>query len=107
MKNLVVLNKDNFEEILNKNEYVIVDFWADWCMPCKMMSPIFEKVSEKYKGKVLFGKLNVDENPEIASKYNIMSIPTLILFKNGEKLAEFVGLMPENIFEEKINSFLK
>jgi thioredoxin 1 len=106
-KNLYNLNKENFEEIVKNNEKVVVDFWASWCMPCKMVAPIFEKLAEKYKNEIIFGKLNVDENPDIASKFNIMSIPTFIIFKNGEIVGNIVGAMSEKALEEKILEFLK
>ncbi|MCM8771907.1 MAG: thioredoxin [Candidatus Omnitrophica bacterium] len=101
-KYVLNLNKENFEEIIKNNENVIIDFWANWCMPCKIMIPVFEKLAEKYKNKIVFAKVNVDENPEIAEKYKIMSIPTFIFFKNGNKLQEIIGAMSENIFEKKI-----
>lgn len=105
----IVLNlkKDNFDETIKNNEVVIVDFWASWCMPCKMVAPVFENLAKKYKGKILFAKVNVDENPEIAERFGIMSIPNFIIFKNGEKIGEIVGAMPEAVLEEKILGFLK
>jgi len=106
-KNLYYLNKENFEEIIKNNEKVVVDFWASWCMPCKMVAPIFEKIAEKYKNEIIFAKLNVDENPDIASEFGIMSIPTFLVFKNGEVAGKIVGAMPEKILEEKILEFLK
>jgi thioredoxin 1 len=106
-KNLYHLNKENFEEIIKNNEKVVVDFWASWCMPCKMVAPIFEKIAEKYKNEIIFAKLNVDENPDIASEFGIMSIPTFLVFKNGEVVGKIVGAMPEKILEEKILEFLK
>jgi thioredoxin 1 len=106
-ENLYHLNKENFEEIIKNNEKVVVDFWASWCMPCKMVAPIFEKIAEKYKNEIIFAKLNVDENPDIASEFGIMSIPTFLVFKNGEVVGKIVGAMPEKILEEKILEFLK
>lgn len=101
------LNKKNFEEVIKNNEKVIVDFWAGWCMPCKMMTPIFENLAKKFQNQILFSKVNVDEEPELAEKFQIMSIPAFIIFKNGNKVGEIIGAMPENIFEEKILSYLK
>jgi len=106
-ENLYHLNKENFEEIIKNNEKVVVDFWASWCMPCKMVAPIFEKIAEKYKNEIIFAKLNVDENPDIASEFGIMSIPTFLVFKNGKVVGKIVGAMPEKILEEKILEFLK
>lgn len=91
---VLTITSENFEqEVLNSSEPVLVDFWATWCGPCKMFSPIVDKVAEEMEGKVKFGKVNVDEQPDLAQKYNVMSIPTAILFKNGEKAAVNVGLM--------------
>jgi len=106
-ENVYNLNKENFEEIVKNNEKVIVDFWASWCMPCKMVAPIFEKLAEKYKNEIIFAKLNVDENSEIASRFNIMSIPTFLVFKNGEVVGNIIGAMPEEVLEKKILEFLK
>jgi len=101
------LNSDNFKEVIDNNEKVVVDFWASWCMPCRMVAPIFENLAKKYKNSIVFAKVNVDENPEIATKFGIMSIPNFIIFKNGEKIGEIVGAMPEKILEEKILSYFK
>ena len=81
----VEITKDNFEEVVLKNDLpVLVDFWATWCGPCKMIGPIVEELSEELAGKAVFGKLNVDNQPELAMQFQVMSIPTLLLFKNGE-----------------------
>ena len=98
---VVTLTEDNFEkEVLKAKETVIVDFYADWCGPCKMQSPILDEIAEE-NDKVKVCKINVDKEPEITENYNIMSIPTMMIFKNGEKTKEFVGLTPkEKILEE-------
>ncbi|HOK57088.1 MAG TPA: thioredoxin [bacterium] len=101
------LNKDNFNEVIKNNEKVVVDFWASWCMPCRMVAPFFENLAKKHKGEIVFAKVNVDENPEIAAKFGVMSIPDFIIFKNGEKKGEIVGAMPEEILEEKILNYFK
>ena len=86
------LNSENFEkEVLNSNIPVLVDFYADWCGPCKMLAPIIEKLEEEVQGKAKVGKVNVDDETEVAEKYGIMSIPTLILFKNGEVVKRASG----------------
>lgn len=83
------------DQVLNANEPVLVDFWAEWCGPCRMMAPVIEQMAQDYSGKMKVAKLNVDENPESASNYGVMSIPTLILFKNGQAVERFVGFRPK------------
>jgi len=92
----------NFEqEVLKSEKPVLVDFWAAWCGPCQMMGPIIEELAEEVKEKYKIGKLNVDENRETASKYGVMSIPTLIIFKGGKEVKQFVGVQAkENLKEE-------
>lgn len=87
------LNSENFEKVvLNSEEPVLVDFFADWCGPCKMMAPIVEELATELDGKAKVGKINVDENSDIAIEYNVMSIPTLIVFKNGKEEKRLVGV---------------
>lgn len=96
-----------FEEKVLKSEVaVLVDFYADWCGPCKMMSPIVERIAESYVGKLVVYKLNVDEEPEIAARYRVMSIPTMIVYKDGEAKLTSIGAMSQNDLEEKINSVI-
>ncbi len=91
------LNSENFEkEVLNSNEPVLVDFYADWCGPCKMMLPIIEELANELQGKGKVGKINVDENQNLALKYDVMSIPTLIIFKDGKEFKRFVGVRDKN-----------
>lgn len=92
--------------VLDNNRPVLVDVYADWCGPCKMLAPIVESLSEAYQGKLQFGKLNIDENPEIASKYRIISIPTLLLFKNGELKDTVIGLVSAEELRQHIDSLL-
>ena len=93
----VILNKNNFEnEVLKTNIPVIVDFYADWCGPCKMLAPILEDVAKQYEGKVKVGKINVDEEMELAEKYEIVAIPTLICFKNGNVEHISSGFLDKN-----------
>ena len=87
------LSSENFkEEVLNSEKPVLVDFYADWCGPCNAMSPVIEELSKELEGKAKVGKINVDENSDIAVEYNVMSIPTLIVFKNGKEEKRLVGL---------------
>lgn len=97
------INSENFEkEVLNSNEPVLVDFYADWCGPCKMMAPVVEELAGELQGKAKVGKINVDENQDLAMKYNVMSIPTLIIFKDGKEFKRFVGVRDKN---ELLNEF--
>lgn len=99
----IKLSTENFEkEVLKSEKPVLVDFYADWCGPCNAMAPVLEELAKKLEGKVKVGKINVDENPDIAVEYNVMSIPTLIVFKNGKEEKRLVGLRNK---EELINLF--
>ena len=99
MKELI-LNNDNFEElVLGANKPVLVDFWATWCGPCRMIAPVIEEIAEE-NDDIIVGKVNVDENPELCVKYGIVSIPTLIAFKDGEIIGQKLGAIPKaNILE--------
>jgi len=95
MSVLTIESETHFaDEILKADKPVLVDFWATWCGPCKMVTPEIEAVSVEYEGKALVAKINVDEQQQLASKYNVMGIPTLILFKNGEEVDRIVGYRP-------------
>ncbi len=100
------LNAKNFDEAL-KNPLVLVDFWADWCMPCKMLAPTIDRISEEYKGRVLVGKVNIDDNQELAEKYGIMSIPNLIIFKDGKPVENVVGAVPKGTITAALDKYLK
>ena len=92
----IVITKENFEaEVLNSDIPVILDFWATWCGPCRMIAPTLAEIAEEYQGKIKVGKVNVDEEMELAVQFGIVSIPTLIVFRNGQKVNQAVGVMPK------------
>jgi thioredoxin 1 len=105
--NLIYLSDNNFtSEVLEAEELVLVDFWAPWCGPCKMIGPIIEELSSEYRGKVKVCKLDVDENNKTAGDYGIMSIPTIILFKGGEEINRLVGFVPKAKIAKALDSAL-
>ena len=93
-------------DVIDSDLPVLVDFWAPWCGPCRMVAPIVEELSEEYDGKVKFVKLNTDENPQVAGKYGIRSIPTLLVFKGGEPVGQIVGFRPKSDLEKRLQEVL-
>jgi thioredoxin 1 len=103
--NIVEFTDGNFEaEVLQSSTPVLVDFWAEWCMPCRMLAPTIDKIADAYAGKVKVGKVDTDANRDVAMKYSINAIPTVILFKNGQVAQKFVGLKKEAEFKEAIDA---
>ncbi len=101
------ITEQNFEqEVLQSNIPVLIDLWAVWCGPCRILSPIVEEIAKAYEGKIKVGKINVDENPDITRRYDVVSIPTLILFKNGQMVSHMVGVQPKSFIESEINKHL-
>ena len=98
----VYVNDSTIDGELAKNEYVVLDMYADWCNPCKMMEPVLETLAKKHHGKIVFLKINVDENPLTSRKYNVMSIPTFLLFRRGELVGRITGAMPAHMFEKRM-----
>ncbi|MCW1293826.1 MAG: thioredoxin [Candidatus Parvarchaeota archaeon] len=101
------LDEDNFHQTLKGVDLALVDFWAEWCMPCKMLEPVLAEVEKEMGGKLKFFRLNVDENPNIASEYGIEGIPTLIVFKGGKPINAIVGFRPKAQLEKDINDSIK
>jgi len=102
----VELNDSTFEEFVRRHQLVVVDLWAPWCAPCRIVSPIIEELARDYAGKIAFGKLNVDENQLTAMQYGVMSIPTLLIFKNGKLVDRIIGAMPRRMLEPRITRHL-
>ena len=100
------LTTTSFDDFINTDKPVLVDFWADWCMPCRMMAPVMDELSQVYAGKAKFGKVNVDENPQIASRYGIMSIPHFLMFKNGSRVEKIVGAVGRGPLENALKKYL-
>lgn len=106
MQSIVTISFNEFESILNNNELVFVDFFASWCGPCKMFSPIVEQISQKYKDKITVLKIDIDENSEIAEKYSIQSVPTSILFKNSNIVERVSGMISFNQCSDLVDKYL-
>jgi len=103
--NVKELTDQNFEaEVLKSSVPVLVDFWAEWCMPCRMLAPTIEKIAKDYNGKVKVGKIDTDSNRDVSIKYGISAIPTVILFKDGQVAQKFVGLRQERDFKEALDA---
>jgi len=102
----VEVNDENFKEMVDKYPLVVIDCWAAWCGPCRMVAPIIDELAEEYAGEVVFGKLNVDENPEMAKRFNIMGIPTILIMKNGQEADRLVGAAPKLLIENKLKRYI-
>jgi thioredoxin 1 len=105
MANAIEITDANFDELVLKSDKpVLVDFWAEWCGPCRMVGPVVEEIAGEYAGKAIVGKVDVDANPNIAAKYGIRSIPTLLYFKGGEKVDSVVGAVPKGTLVSKLET---
>lgn len=105
---VIEINDKNFgDEVLKYSSPVLVDFWAPWCGPCRLIAPVTEKLAEEYAGRLKFCKLNVDDNPQMASRYQVMSIPKLLFFRDGQVVDEIIGAVPESALRSKVESVLR
>ncbi len=101
----IVVSDRNFDQTVKNYPLIVVDCWAAWCAPCRAIAPIVDELAKEYSGKVVFGKLNVDENPETAQRYGVMAIPTLLVMKEGKEVDRVVGVLPKNQLEAKVNAY--
>ena len=102
----ITVTDADFIEILQKHKLIVIDCWAEWCGPCRMVAPIIDELAKDYAGEIVFGKLNVDENPETATRYNIMGIPTLLIIKNGAEVDRMVGAAPKLLIQNKLKQHI-
>ena len=102
----VQITSENFESLKSGSQPLVVDFWAPWCGPCRMVGPIIEELAAAYDGKVVIGKCNVDEEEELAAKFGIMSIPSILFFKDGQQVDKHIGAATKNLLEDKIKALL-
>ncbi|MHA1708247.1 MAG: thioredoxin [Candidatus Baldrarchaeia archaeon] len=103
---VVEANSRNFNDLISRGKPVIVDFWAEWCPPCKLMAPIFEKLAKKYEDKIIFAKVNVDENPDLARAFNIYAIPTFVILKDGREVDRIIGAIREEELEARLRRYI-
>jgi len=101
----IVVSDRNFDQTVKNYPLIVVDCWAAWCAPCRAIAPVVDELAKEYSGKVVFGKLNVDENPDTAQRYGVMAIPTLLVMKEGKEVDRVVGLLPKNQLEAKVNAY--
>jgi thioredoxin 1 len=105
--NTIVISDDSFTEMTKKHPKIVVDCWAPWCGPCRMISPIVDELAKEYKGQITFGKLNVDENVMLTRKFHIMGIPTLLFIENGELVDTIVGVVPKDSIVDRIDEVFR
>lgn len=104
MSQAIEVTDTNFEEIINTDKPVMIDFWAEWCGPCKMIGPVVAEMAGEYDGKAVIGKVDVDNNPSVSAKFGVRSIPTLLFFKNGEIVDKQIGAVPKSILAGKLDA---
>jgi thioredoxin 1 len=98
----LVITDQTFDSLVSKNKLVVVDFWAEWCGPCKQIAPIIDELSHEFSKRALFGKLNVDDSPQVSSRFHIRSIPTIMIFKGGIPVDQIVGFTPKSAIQKRI-----
>lgn len=103
---VLILDDNNLAETVSEHPFVVLDCWAEWCGPCKMVAPVLEQLAKEYAGRITFAKLNIDENMGTAMKYQISAIPTMLVFRNGEMAGQIIGALPKNHIEQKLQEFM-
>ena len=103
----ITVTDSTFDDAKKKYPLLIVDCWAEWCPPCKMIAPMIEKLAEEHQGKIVFGKMNVDENRIVPGSFDVMSIPTLLVFRHGELVDKIIGAMPYDVLNSKVKGYLR
>ena len=105
-ENTVTLNDSNFNDQIAGETPILVDFWAEWCGPCRLVAPVLDEIAKEYQGKISIGKLNVDENPRLSANFDVMSIPTMILFKDGVEKKRIIGARPKHSIVSELSEYL-
>ena len=100
----MIVTDESFNQAIKENKIILMDFWAEWCGPCRMVGPVVEELAKDYEGRAIIGKVNVDNNPEISMKFGIRNIPALLFFKNGEIVDKQIGAVPKNVLAQKLDA---
>ena len=106
MSKPVEITEDNFDNVMNTDKPIMIDFWAEWCGPCKMVGPVVEEMAGEYDGKAVIGQVDVDSNPDLSIKFGVRSIPTMLFFKDGEVVDKQIGAVPKSVLTTKLNAQL-
>jgi thioredoxin 1 len=103
----LIVTTDNFSEAIDMDVPILIDFWAEWCTPCRLVAPVLDEIAQEHPGKIRIGKLNVDENPSLAAENDVMSIPTMILFQHGKEQRRIVGARPKHAMVAELSQYLR